>query len=336
MNSDVKINSDPQQKQVKAAAVDLLIRKIYNSRTVRGTDDRLYEIYPASLTRGRGAYLANIVREFRPATTVEIGLAWGLSTLFILRALLENGRFEPHVVMDPFQWYGYHDAALRVLRDNGLERMVEFYPEASVYVLPRLAEQGRKFDLAFIDGDHSYEAVFCDFWLLDPVMRSGSAIVFDDVWAEEVDRVCCLVQEQFGYTMHSEHLDPGFIYRPLMRTYVKTDQPGLRQPSDMKRLKRQFKAARATTARAIDEFFKPIRVARKREAAQVSEHAGLMALGQGERRLARLHLYRALRDRPFQFKTYARLAKTFLPLGLARALSGRTVRGESEHANLKS
>ena len=31
--------------------------------------------------------------------------------------------------------------------------------------------------------------------------------------------------------------------------------------------------------------------------------------------MARLHFYRALRDRPFQFKTFARLAKTFLPSG---------------------
>jgi len=46
--------------------------------------------------------------------------------------------------------------------------------------------------------------------------------------------------------------------------------------------------------------------------------------------MARLHFYRALRDRPFQFKTFARLAKTFLPLWLARILSGRTVRGQSK------
>jgi len=49
-------------------------------------------------------------------------------------------------------------------------------------------------------------------------MTPGSVILFDDVWTKEVDRVCCLAQDQIGYTMHSEHLDPGFIYRPLMRT----------------------------------------------------------------------------------------------------------------------
>jgi len=333
MNYDVKTSSDPEQKPAQARAVGALIRRIYKDRTVRGTDDQLYEIYPAALTPDRGAYLANIVREVRPSRTVEIGLAWGLSTLFILRALLENGHDAPHVVMDPFQWYGYHDAALRMLRDSGLERMVEFYPEASVYLLSRLADEGRQFDFAFIDGDHSYEAAFCDFWLLDPLMKPGGVIVFDDVWAEGVDRVCCLAQEQFGYRMHSENLDSGFIYRPLMRTYVKSDRPGSRRRSEIRRLKRQFNAARSATILAVDEILDPIRVDRKREAAQMSAHAGLTALGKGDRNLARLHFYRSLRDRPLKLKTYMRLARTFLPVGLARILSGRTVRSGRRRAN---
>jgi predicted O-methyltransferase YrrM len=326
---DLKTSFDPNQRPVEARAIGELIWKIYNSRTVRGADDQLYEIYPAALTPDRGAYLASIIRETHPSSTIEIGLARGLSTLFILRTLLENGHSAPHVVMDPFQSYGYHDAALRVLRENGLERMVEFHQEASVYLLPKLADEGRQFDFAFIDGDHSYEAVFCDFWLIDPLIRPGGVIVFDDIWAEGVDRVCRLAQEHFGYAYHGENLDPGFLYRPLMRTYVKAGPPDLRPRSKIKKLRRQFNAARSATITAVDEILGAIRVDNKREAAQKSAHAGLAALGKGDRDLARLHFYRSLRDRPFKFKTYVRLARTFLPVGLARKLSGHTVRGEN-------
>jgi predicted O-methyltransferase YrrM len=331
MNSDVQGNVNPE-KPIEARAVGALIGNIYDRGTVKGADDRLYEIYPAALAPDRGDYLAYIVREFRPVSTVEIGLAWGLSTLFILGTLSENGHAEPHVVMDPFQWYGYHDAALRLLRDNGLERMVEFHREPSVFFLPKLAEQGRKFDFAFIDGDHSYEAVLCDFWLLDPLIKPGGVIVFDDIWAEGVDRVCGLTQ-LFGYAMHSEHLDPGFIYRPLMRTYVKTGKLGFRQQLEIEKLEWQFKKARATTILSIDGTLDFSNVGLRRRAAHDSAHDGLMALRKGERDLARLHFYRALRDRPLKLKTYMRLARTFLPLGLARALSGRRVHGEISEPN---
>jgi len=331
MSPEVKIDADAQQMQYQADAVGALLYDIYKSRTVKGANDQTYDIYPAAVTPDRGAYLANIVREVRPAATLEIGLAWGLSTLFILRTLLENGRAASHLAMDPVQRYAYQDAALHVLRDNGLERMVEFYPEASVYLLPRLAEQGRRFDFGFIDGDHSYEAVFCDFWLLDPLIRPGGVIVFDDVWSEGVDRVCCLAHDEFGYEMHSEHLDPGFIYRPLMRTYVKTDRPDFRQPSQIERLSRQFTAARAAAILGLEETLR----SSYRTAAQIFAHAGLAALARGDRRLARLHFYRSLHYRPLRLKTYARLTRTFLPLGLARILSGRTLLGASQGTGLK-
>lgn len=154
-----------------------LIRRAYATGLVRGEDDELYDILPAGVTEDRGAYLAEVCREFRPATTVEVGMAWGLSTLWILKTLLEQTHPVPHVVMDPFQRFGYHGAAVRALRDNGLESMVEFYEEPSIDVLEMLAAEERGFDFAFIDGDHSYEAVLCDLWLLDPLIRPGGVIV---------------------------------------------------------------------------------------------------------------------------------------------------------------
>jgi predicted O-methyltransferase YrrM len=282
-----------------------------------------YDILPAAVTPDRGAYLAKVCREVRPAATVEVGMAWGLSTLWILKALLEQTDPAPHVVMDPFQRFGYHGAAVRALRDNGLEPMVEFYEEASIDVLERLAAEKRRFDFAFIDGDHSYEAVLCDFWLLDPLIRPGGVIVFDDVWAEGVQRVCLLAKDHLGYTMHSEHLDRDFGYRPLVRTYVKSDQPGLRQPSDLKRLAREFREARTRTLRAT---LLQLQQVQRRRRAQAFSHAGLAALGRGERAFARLNFYHSLRNRPFKLKNYVRLARTFLPLAVAHALSGNRVK----------
>src|SRR5215467_3635203 len=123
MSSEAKTPADAQQMQHKADVVGALLHDIYETWTVRGKNDRRCYIYPAAVTPDRGAYLANVIREVRPRATLEIGLAWGLSTLFILRTLLENGSAPSHVAMDPLQWYAYQDAGLWVLRNNGLERM---------------------------------------------------------------------------------------------------------------------------------------------------------------------------------------------------------------------
>jgi glycosyltransferase involved in cell wall biosynthesis len=53
-------------------------------------------------------------------------------------------------------------------------------------------------------------------------------------------------------------------------------------------------------------------------------YEGLLELSAGNLVAARQHFGRALRERPFDFKTAMRFARTFLPLKLARALSGHT------------
>ncbi|MBI3760227.1 MAG: glycosyltransferase [Deltaproteobacteria bacterium] len=53
-------------------------------------------------------------------------------------------------------------------------------------------------------------------------------------------------------------------------------------------------------------------------------YEGLLELRAGNLVAARRHFGRALRERPFDFKTAMRFARTFLPLKLARALSGET------------
>ncbi len=305
------------------------IRRTYATGLVCGEDNELYRILPAALTQDRGAYLTEVCRETEPATTVEIGMAWGLSTFWILTALLEHVHPMPHVVMDPFQHFGYHGAALRALRVSGLDSMIEFYEEPSITVLEMLALKKRQFDFAFIDGDHSFDAVLCDLWLLDPLIRPGGVIVFDDVWSEDVQRICLLAQELLGYKMRSEHLDPNCDYRPLMRTYVKSERPDSRRTSDVKRLAGQFRKARTRTLNATNTILKPLGASERKRRAQSYSTAGLQALGRGEQAVARLNFYYSLRYRPFKLRNYGRLARTFLPLAMVRVLSGSTVRNAS-------
>ena len=46
--------------------------------------------------------------------------------------------------------------------EAGVCGVVEFYAEESQIVLPRLLAAGRRFDLAFVDGNHRFEGVFLD------------------------------------------------------------------------------------------------------------------------------------------------------------------------------
>ncbi|HEY2105528.1 MAG TPA: hypothetical protein VGH29_07070, partial [Candidatus Binataceae bacterium] len=79
------------------------IEQIYSAKSVKGEDGTMHSIVPAALPPERGGFLLEMCRAQRPIATLEVGLAWGLSTLHIFQALAENGAGIPrHVIMDPF------------------------------------------------------------------------------------------------------------------------------------------------------------------------------------------------------------------------------------------
>ena len=136
--------AEPAADYGLAQRIRARIEEIYAAKSVKGEGDLSYSIMPVAVPPERGNFLLDVCRAERAASTLEVGMAWGLSTLHIFQALVENGAAAPHhVIMDPFQAAVYHNAALRTLRELGLESSVEFYPEPSGLVLPRLVSAGR-------------------------------------------------------------------------------------------------------------------------------------------------------------------------------------------------
>jgi hypothetical protein len=64
-------------------------------------------------------------------------------------------------------------------------------------------------------------------------------------------------------------------------------------------------------------------------------YEGLIAMRAGDLTAARRYFLDAMREQPFDLKTAMRFARTFLPLRLARALSGRTARGRTGTARVE-
>jgi len=87
---------------------------------------------------------------------------------------------------------------------------------------------------------------------------------------------------------------------------------------------------RDTFARLVRQYYRvdpsPLVEARIRATRSILGYIGLRALRQGNRQAARRAFASALRLDPYRLRNIFRFARTFLPLGLARTLSGRTGR----------
>ncbi|MFI9161368.1 class I SAM-dependent methyltransferase [Kitasatospora aureofaciens] len=161
--------------------VDAYVEAAERSGYVMGDDDVPVSLHPVSIDRDQGDVLRRTVLTEGAERTLETGMANGISTLYLCDGLQRNGLTGPrHVVLDPQQADQYHCAGLRAVRTLGLAGLVDFRPRDSSLELPRLVDEGRSIDLAFVDGDHRFQGVFADLHYLDRLVRLGGLVLVDD------------------------------------------------------------------------------------------------------------------------------------------------------------
>jgi len=153
-----------------------------------------------------GHFLQEIVSEVRPSVSREVGLAYGVSALFICDALahLPNPR---HIVIDPHQLQpssthmSFEGMGLQNLRKAGYEHLIEFHGSPSYLSLPSLVSQGTKVDFAFIDGWHTFDFASVDFFYVDLLLRCGGVVVIDDTDFPSVWKLCHYIVTNRDYSV---------------------------------------------------------------------------------------------------------------------------------------
>jgi len=148
-----------------------------------------------------GSLLRRMVLDVRPKVAVEVGLAFGISTLYILDALAELG--SGHLIgMDPAQHDGtWRGGGLANVRAAGFADFYEFHERSSQDLLPELGVRGLRAQLAFLDGWHTFDHTLVDFFFVDRLLEPGGVVVFDDVGYPAIRRVCDFVLTNRAYEL---------------------------------------------------------------------------------------------------------------------------------------
>src|SRR5207248_5986427 len=115
--------------------------------------------------------LQNLVRQVRPKISLEVGLAYGISTLNICQALREVGAIR-HIVMDPYQ-EKWKEIGLRNIRTAGYADLVDFRRQPAHEVLPELMKDGVTIDFAYLDGSKVFDFVLVNIFYLTRIMPVG-------------------------------------------------------------------------------------------------------------------------------------------------------------------
>jgi predicted O-methyltransferase YrrM len=180
-----------------------VLQSIVSSGSVT-TEDGQTRTLRDSISRQEGEFLQEMIRSARPQVSVEVGCAYGISSLYICEALREVNAAK-HIIMDPFQHSTWEGIGLANLRKAGYLDLVDFHEAFSYQYLSQLTEEHVKIDFAFIDGNHWFDYVLIDFFLVHHLLRTGGIIVFDDLSYPAVRSVCRHVLSNHPYRCIGPH-----------------------------------------------------------------------------------------------------------------------------------
>lgn len=169
---------------------------MYAGDSQLGTDGKHHAIEPATgISPAEGIWLYDLCRRTKARNTLEIGLAYGFSTLYFLAALAarNGGR---HTSIDPLQkkvpgkWAGI---GLTHGKRLGGKRF-RFIEERSFAALTHLADRAECFEIIFVDGRHFFDIVLSEFTLSAELCSLGGYIILHDMWLPAIQRAVAFIR----------------------------------------------------------------------------------------------------------------------------------------------
>lgn len=199
-----------------------VLNDLLRTRSAVGRSGKVFTDIASLSTRNNLLFLRNAMIELKPKRTLEIGLAFGGSTLVFCteHQRLGHAPEKQHVAIDPYQPYPtYDEAGVVNVEKAGLAGYLDFRGEFSEFVLPRLLETHQRFDFIYVDGSHLFESVFLDAFYCARLLNDGGVIAFDDSTDKHVAKVIAFIRANLTGQLR-ERAGGSFVARMVGRNQL--------------------------------------------------------------------------------------------------------------------
>ncbi len=156
----------------------VILNEIFSSGVVRD-DEGVEHAVHSNTSAGQCAFLRGLIAGIDARRCLEVGLAYGVSSLAICEAI--HGKDGASLVsIDPFKRAHWRGIVPLNLDRAGFKSIIEFRERPSHEVLPALLVEGRKLDYAYVHTSKVFDVVLVDAYFITRLLRVGGLVVFDD------------------------------------------------------------------------------------------------------------------------------------------------------------
>jgi predicted O-methyltransferase YrrM len=151
----------------------------------------------SAIKKDEGKNIQKIIKKYKFKKCLEIGMAFGISTSYIL---LSNKNVSL-MSIDPYQKdkTQWNSMGLKLIKELELDERHHYIPEKSYISMPKLlSTYGEEyFDFIFIDGWHTFDYTLIDFFYADRLLRIGGVILIDDALHKGVQKFIKYIESNY-------------------------------------------------------------------------------------------------------------------------------------------
>lgn len=196
-----------------------VLDEMLSTGTTVGVSGKQFTDLQSNSTLNNLRFIQQTMRERKPKRTLEVGMAYGASTLVFCSEhhRLGHEAARQHTAIDPYQPYPlYDEAGVNAVERAGLGNFLDYRPEFSEFVLPRLLETHQRFDFIYIDGSHLFENVFIDAFYAARLLNDGGWMAMDDSSDPHVAKVNDFIRSNLSGAMKEISLGAKSTFAGLL------------------------------------------------------------------------------------------------------------------------
>lgn len=156
-----------------------LLEEVFITMKFKTRTGEVVEVHSES-PRMQCRFLQTIIEENKFKNSLEVGFAFGLSTVAICESVAMFGG--KHTVFDPAEetYWGGH--GIDLVEQAGYKDVLDFRPTTSAIGFGQLLAEGGagKYDFAYVDTLKHFDAIVVDLHFISKLLRVGGVVVFDD------------------------------------------------------------------------------------------------------------------------------------------------------------
>jgi predicted O-methyltransferase YrrM len=181
--------------------MNALLEEIFKTKSYTNSENKVISIN-SETSREQCGFLQELIRRHDFKESLEIGFAYGLSTVAIVEEIARrNGR---HTVIDKFEMEDWGGNGLDLVKRAGYAEKLQFIGKYCYQALPELMQDGRMFDFAYIDSTKQFDWLMVDFFYIDKMLKINGIIVFDDVAFPGIRRLLRYISRFPSYKVYAQ------------------------------------------------------------------------------------------------------------------------------------